>query len=192
MIGGSEMAKKKTKNINKKKFGKIAHARRSIVQGLEQINLVINRLENEVEGLVKKIVKQGERSRRELRRNFDDLLSKIRGGEFFAIATETRDDVEREVRRLAEDIVGLVKEIELIPARLDVQGVYREARRNLLTLVDQLSDNGFVQRAKATLFQTRKEVLSLLSIPTQDEVEKLERKIVSLEKRLSNLSRKAA
>lgn len=108
------------------------------------------------------------------------------------IANETRGEVEREVRRLADDMISLVKEIETIPGRLGVENVYRDARNNLLTLVDQLTDSGFIHRAKATLKQTRKEILTLLSIPTQDEVEKLEKKIVSLEKRLSTLSRKAA
>lgn len=195
------MAKKKNNKIKgkkvflqtpKKKLGKIANAKRSLVQGIEQINSVLNRLEHEVEGLVKKIVKQGGKSRKELRKNFDDLISKLKAGEFLTIAAETREEVEREVRRLAEDILSLVKEVETIPGRLGVEGIYRDARRNLGNLVDQLSDSGFIHRAKSTLNQTRKEVLSLLSIPTQDEVEKLEKKIVSLEKRLSTLSRKAA
>src|SRR5262249_12972106 len=127
------MAKKKNKKnkakkifseIPKRKLGKIEHAKRSLVQGIEQVNSVINRLEQEVEGLVKKIVKQGEKSRRELRKNFDDLISKLKAGEFMAIAAETREEVEREVRRLAEDVISLVKEVETIPGRLGVEGIY--------------------------------------------------------------------
>jgi len=193
------MAKKKkskTKKAQAKqpavKLGKIAHAKRSLAQGIGQINGVLNRLEREVEGLVRKIVKQGERSRKDLRKNFDELLSKLKKGEFVSIAAETREEVEKEVRRLGDEILSVVREIENLPGRLGVEGIYRDARKSLVHLVDQLSENGFIHRAKSTLLQTRKEVLGLLSIPTQDEVEKLERKIVSLEKRLGTLSRKAA
>jgi polyhydroxyalkanoate synthesis regulator phasin len=198
---GTKMAKKtkklsktkKTVSISvKKSSGKVEFAKRSIGLKIEKINRVINRLEGEVEGLIKRIVKQGERSRKELRKNFDDLLSRVRGTELISLATETRDEIEREVRRLAEDIVNVVKEIELVPSRIDFLAVFNDARRNFNNLVEHLSDNNFIQHAKSTVNQSRKELLGMLSIPTQDEVEKLERKIISLEKRLSNISRKAA
>src|SRR5262249_4970644 len=135
----------------------------------------------------KKIVKKGERSSRELRKNFDGLLSWLKSG-----ASEKREDVEREVRRLAEDVIKSMKEVELITSRVDFNVAFREVRKNFGNLVDHLSDNDFVHRAKLPLGQTKKELLAILSIPTQEEVVKLEKKIVSLEKRLSNLSRKAA
>jgi len=194
------MAKKKSKAKQHKKVatralrsgGKVAQAKRQIAHRVGQINRVINRLESEVEGLVKKIVKQGERSRIELRKNFDDLLGKLNPSDLIAFASETRDDLEREVRRLAEEIVDAVKEIELLPHRLEVGTLIKDMRRGVGDVVDQLNESGFVQLAKETVLKTRKGVLSLFSIPTQDEVVKLERKIVNLEKRLSNLSRRAA
>ncbi len=189
MSSKNKKAKKSSKNKN---LGKVERAKRGILKRVEQINSVINRLELEIEGLVKKLVKQGERSRKELRRNFDDLIARLGAKDLIALASETRDDVEREVRRLAEEVLDLVKEIERVPARINLGGLITDARRSFEDVVDHLNDNDLIQRAKQTLNQTKKEVLSLLSIPTQDEVVKLERKIVTLEKRLSNLSRKAA
>lgn len=191
------MAKKKKKLKAKKsggskKSGKVAQAKQRIAAKVDQINRVIGRLENEVEGLVKKIVKSGERSRKELVKNFEDLLSRIGATDLVAFANETRDDVEREIRRLAEDIVDVVKEIEKIPGRLDLGGVFQDVRRSFGDIVSQLNDSGLIQRAKETVLKTRKEVLGLLSIPTHDEVVKLERKIVNLEKRLNNIHRRAA
>jgi Mg2+ and Co2+ transporter CorA len=185
---------KKVKKASKVKAQKapVEIAKKKITQRIDNINRVVNRLEGEVEGLFKKIVKKGERSRRELRRSFDDLFSWLKKGDLLALATETRDDVEREVRRLADDVIQSVKEIELLPTRANFTEVFQSARKNLGSLVENLGDNDLVQRAKSTLNQTKKDLLSLLSIPTQDEVVKLERKIVSLEKRLSTLSRKAA
>jgi hypothetical protein len=192
---GAKMAKKaKKKAQSKVKTPKspVENARKKIVDRIENINRVVNRFEGEVEGLFKKIVKKGERSRRELRKSFDELFTWLKKGELLALATEKRDDVEREVRRLAEDVIQSVKEIELIPSSVNFNEIFQDARKNLGSLVENLGDNDLIQRAKQTLNQTKKELLSLLSIPTQDEVVKLEKKIVSLEKRLSTLSRKAA
>jgi len=193
------MAKKKKSKVKQKSVpsakragGKVAQAKRQIAHRIGQINRVINRLEDEVEGLVKKIVKQGERSRKELRKNFDDLLVKLNPSDLIAFASETRDDLEREVRRVAEEIVDAVKEVELLPHRLEVGALIKDMRRGVGDIVDQLNESGLVQLAKETVLKTRKGVLSLFSIPTQDEVVKLERKIVNLEKRLSNLTRRAA
>ncbi len=188
---------KKSKKVQKLKAVKapkspVENAKKKIAERIEDINRIVNRFEGEVEGLFKKIVKKGERSRRELRRSFDDLFSWLKKGELLALATETRDDVEREVRRLAEEVIQSVKEIELIPGKVNFSEIFDDARKNLGHLVENLGDNDLIQRAKQTLNQTKKELLSLLSIPTQEEVVKLEKKIVSLEKRLSTLSRKAA
>ena len=188
---------KKSKKVQKLKVVKapkspVENAKKKIADRIEDINRIVNRFEGEVEGLFKKIVKKGERSRRELRRSFDDLFTWLKKGELLALATEKRDDVEREVRRLAEDVIQSVKEIELIPGKVNFSEIFEDARKNLGHLVENLGDNDLIQRAKQTLNQTKKELLSLLSIPTQEEVVKLEKKIVSLEKRLSTLSRKAA
>jgi polyhydroxyalkanoate synthesis regulator phasin len=185
------MAKKKAKKYQAA-TGKVSKAKRTIGRRVDQINRVINRLESEVEGLLKRLVKQGERSRKELRKNFEDLLSKIRGSDLIAFAHETREDLEREVRRRAEDIVEVVKEIEKISNRLDLGGVLQDVRRSFGDLVAFLNESGLIQTAKQTVLKTRKEVLSFLSIPTHDEVVKLEKKIVNLEKRLSHLTRRAA
>ncbi|HKY64409.1 MAG TPA: hypothetical protein VJR29_13440 [bacterium] len=188
---------KKAKKVKKVKAiqtpkSPVENAKKKITERIENINRVVNRLEGEVEVLFKKIVKKGERSRRELRRSFDDLFAWVKKGDLVALATEKRDDVERELRRLAEDVIQSVKEIELVPGKVNFAEIFDDARKNLGHLVENLGDNDLVQRAKQTLNQTKKELLSLLSIPTQEEVVKLEKKIVSLEKRLSTLSRKAA
>lgn len=188
---------KKSKKVQKLKVAKtpkspVEQAKKKIAARIDNVNRVVNRLENEVEGLFKKIVKKGERSRRELVKSFDDLFAWLKKGELVALATEKREDVEREIRRLAEDVIQSVKEIELLPTRVNFAEIFEDARKNVGHMVENLGDNDLIQRAKQTLNQTKKELLSLLSIPTQDEVVKLEKKIVSLEKRLSTLSRKAA
>jgi polyhydroxyalkanoate synthesis regulator phasin len=156
------------------------------------VNRVINRLEDEVESLVKRLVKQGERSRKDLKKNFDDILKKVRAGKIMARANETREEIEKDVRRVAEEVLGTVKDVESIINREKMAGILSNARDSMENLVEVLRENGLVLQAKQTVANTRREVLGFFSIPTQGDVEKLERKIVNLEKRLSNLTRKAA
>lgn len=179
-------AKKKTK------VGKIRSAKEGLQFRLDQVNRVINHFEGEVETLVKKLVKQGERSRKDLRKNFDDILKRVRAGKILARANHTREELEKEVRRVAEDVLGTVKDVESILNREKMAGILNNARNSFETLVEIFRENGLVLQAKQTVANTRREVLGFFSIPTQGDVEKLERKIVNLEKRLSNLSRKAA
>lgn len=188
------MSKKaaKKKLPKARKVPAVSNAKHAIAQKFEDINRVVNRLESEVEVLFKKIVKKGERSGRELRRSFDDLLAWVKSGDLVSLASEKREDVEREVRRLAEEVISSVKEVELLSRKVNLGGVFKQVRKNLGNIVEQIGDNDLVQKARVTLGQTKKELLGILSIPTQDEVVKLEKKIVSLEKRLSHLTRKAA
>ena len=55
-----------------------------------------------------------------------------------------------------------------------------------------LRENGLVEKAKHLMEDARENILVSLSIPTQKDVQKLERKITTLEKRLSTLVKKAA
>jgi endonuclease III len=175
-----------------KKSNQVNRAKRNLSQKVQQINKVITRLEKEVESLLKKIVHQGVTSQRELRKHFDELFAKVRNGDWKSIATDTRDDLEREVRRLGEEAVQAVRKLELLPQRTKFLEIFREVRRNVSGVVEKLTENNLIYQARATVDHTRKELLGILSIPTQEEVEKLEKKIVSLEKRLSNITRKAA
>lgn len=185
---GTKKGKKLKRTTSKKKVSKKA----SVFLKFDQINKVINRLEGEVESLVKKLVKQGERSRRELRKNFNDILAKIRSGKLLARASETREELEKEVRRLADEVIGTVKEVESLINSEKVSDIFQNARQGVVSVVEFISENGFVTQARETLINTRREFYSLLSIPTQTDVEKLEKKIVRLERRLGNLTKKVA
>ncbi|HCU25934.1 MAG TPA: hypothetical protein DF383_13030, partial [Deltaproteobacteria bacterium] len=92
---------------------------------LKHINRVITHLESEVETLVKKIVKKGELSGRELRRSFDDLVDWLKAGALLNLASEKRDDLEREIKRLADEVIQSVREIELLPKRIGLKQVMK-------------------------------------------------------------------
>jgi polyhydroxyalkanoate synthesis regulator phasin len=187
--------KKSTLKLKTAPKAKIVIARKpvgTLHAALVQINKAIGRFEGEVETLVKKLVKQGERSRKDLRKNFDILIGKIRADKLIAFTRDGREELEKEVKRLAEDVIGTIKEVEVLITHEKFAGLFTNARESLSNLVEVFAENGLLLQAKRTVLKTRKEILGILSIPTQSEVEKLERKIVILEKRLSNLARRAA
>ncbi len=159
---------------------------------LEKMNEILNRLEGEVESLVKRLVKQGERSSRELRKNLDEVLKRFKKIDLYTKAQETTEGFDRELRRLADEVVSKVKGLEIAPSGFTSKKLLRDARKNLNAFVNVFEKNDFLSRAKLKAENTRDEVLSFLKIPSQAEVEKLERKVVALEKRLQNFSQKAA
>ena len=162
----------------------------SIQTTLKQINKVISKFELEAEKVLKRLVTQGRRSRQELRRNFEDLFAKIKVGNFGLNAKGV--EIEKEVRRLADEVLNRFKDIEFLPQSEAVTKVFTDIRKNLTSFVEVLRENGLVEKAKHLMEDARENILVSLSIPTQKDVQKLERKITTLEKRLSTLVKKAA
>ncbi len=159
---------------------------------LDNINNILGRFEKEVEGIFKKLVRQGEKSSRELRKNFDDVIKKVRKTDIYTKAQEKTEDFEKEVRKLADDVVGRVKNLELGQGLFSAKKIFKDIRKTFNTFVSKIEKVDFLEQAKEKAESTRNDILSFLSIPSQNEVERLEKKIVSLEKRIQNLSHKAA
>ena len=181
-----QVAAKKTKKVTKltqKDFLKLR---------LDNINNILGRFEKEVEGIFKKLVRQGEKSSRDLRKNFDDVIKKVRKTGIYAKAQEKTEDFEKEVRKLADDVVGRVKNLELGQGLFSAKKIFKDVRKSFNAFVHKIEKADFVEQAKEKAESTRNDILSFLSIPSQNEVERLEKKIVSLEKRIQNLANKAA
>lgn len=159
---------------------------------LDNINNILGRFEKEVEGIFKKLVRQGEKSSRELRKNFDDVIKKVRKTDIYTKAQEKTEDFEKEIRKLADDVVGRVRNLELGQGLFSTKKIIKDIRKTYAAFVTKIGKADFFGQAKEKAESTRNEILSFLSIPSQNEVERLEKKIVSLEKRIQNLSHKAA
>ena len=176
-------AKKSKKHVD------ISSKNRFLKTRLEQVNNVFGRLEDEVESVFKKLVKQGERSSRDLKRNFDDILSRVRKTDFYLKAQETREDVEREVRSLADDVLGKVAGLQINPSHFTAKRLLKDGRKSLDALKKIVESSNILSKAKTQARETKNGILSALHIPTQHEVERLERKISGLEKKVQIISR---
>lgn len=155
---------------------------------LTRINNVIEKLETEVEKAVGKFMKRGEKSSRVLRKNFDEIVEKISGSGIYSKASEKTEEITKEVRRIADEVVAKMKRFDLKAAN----HLLREIRENIDQLVEKFQANELVEKAKDKAITTRNQVLSVLKIPSQREVDDLSRKVVNLEKKIKTLTRKAA
>ncbi|MDO8518725.1 MAG: phasin family protein [Deltaproteobacteria bacterium] len=155
---------------------------------LNRINFVIGKLEAEVEKAVEKFMKRGEKSSRVLKKNFDEILEKISGSGIYSKATEKTEEITKELRRIADEVVSKVKGFDLKAAN----NLIREVRANVEDLVEKIQANDLVEKAKDKAITTRDQVLNVLRIPSQKEVDDLSRKVVSLEKKVKTLTKKAA
>ncbi len=178
------MAKAKKKLVSKK-INKVT----SLQFNLDQINHILVKLEGEVENLLRKVVSQGRRSQAELKKNFDILVKKAKTS---PLLKGKSTDIEKEIIKFADEVLNKVKELELIPQAGSVKKIFKEVRNNVSDIVENLVASGLVVKTRQLVSETREGILLKLSIPSQRDVEKLEKKIATLERRLGSLTKKAA
>ena len=155
---------------------------------LNTINKVVGKFENEVEKALEKFVLKGEKSSQILRKNFDDIFDKISATPFYSKATEKTEEFSKELKKIADEVVDKLKNFDLNKAL----PVLKEVRANIDELVNKLQAMDFVEKAKKQAKKSKNQFLSVLSIPTQDDIEQLSRKVTSLEKKIKVLSHKKA
>ncbi len=170
----------------------LAGVRQKLFSSFEQVNQGVLKLEGELETLVKKVKQRSEHSRRDLQKSFRALVKKLKSSEVLVVAKGTRRDLEKEMKRLVEEATASVKELENLVKTAKVRALFKNFRTGLQNALESFSEHGVVLQAKKSVVGTRKELLGLLSIPSQEEFESLARKISNIEKRLTQIARKAA
>ncbi|MBI2343857.1 MAG: hypothetical protein HYV02_05965 [Deltaproteobacteria bacterium] len=108
--------------------------------------------------------------------------------DWVAFASMQRARVLREVRDLCEEIVERIAAVPIFAHRDDL---IKEARHCLDGLVQRLNTTVLIDKALDSARHTRKELLSLLSIPTQRELKTLQQKLNRIESRLGDLQQEA-
>ncbi len=150
---------------------------------------LLAKLEVEAEKVLRRFVDKAEQSSHDLKKGISSLIDQVRNEGFVTVASEKKEDL----RRLAEEVIQRAKEIQFLSlGNFNRDEIIREAKENLVDLIERINSSEFLARAKVTALNTKTQVLSILSIPSQSEVVKLSRKITSLESRVSKLTRKAA
>ncbi|MBI2083277.1 MAG: hypothetical protein HYT76_06870 [Deltaproteobacteria bacterium] len=148
-------------------MAKLKNKQTQKAQGL--IDLLL-RLEVEAEKLVRRLVEKTEQSSRELKGQISEIVEEIRDKGIYSVASEKGEDL----RKVADQVILRAKELQFGSFNRDQ--LIREAKRNLEDVVGKIQS----------------QVFSVLSIPSQNDVVRLSRRITTLEKRMSKIKRKAA
>lgn len=152
----------------------------------EGLTDLLSKLEVEAERVVRRLIEKTEQSSRELKNSVSTLVDQVRSEGLATFASEKTEDF----LKLAEEVIGRAKEIQFTSFNRD--DLIREAKKNIEDLVSRINSSDILARARVRALNTKDQVLSILSIPTQTEVVKLSRKITNLESRVNKLTRKAA
>lgn len=162
------------KKINSNKF---------FQERITRINKVLEKFEFEVEKTVETIVRRGEKSSRLLKKNFDEIVGRISSSEIYSLASEKTEELGKEVKKLADEVVAKIKRFDIKLAN----PVLKEIRVNLDQFIEKLQALEVVELAKDKAQSTRRQVLSVLSIPSQEDISHLTRKVANLEKKIKTL-----
>ena len=163
-----------------------AHQRKKSAPKFEGVADLLTKLEKQAQEVVQRFVDKAEQSSRELKTTVRHLIAQIRKEGIYNLAAEKKT----ELRKLVDEVVSRAKEIEF--GNFNRDHLIHEAKKNLDELVEKVQESEWVARARVTARHTKDQVLSVLSIPSQDEVVRLSRKISTLEQKMSKLTRKAA
>lgn len=169
------MAAKKKATTNKATF---------IKDRLDQINKGLNKFEKEVEKTVEKIMKKGEKQSKIFKKSLDEVIDRIGGADFINTATDKTEELVKEARQLADDVVNRLKTIDLSAANT----VLKDLRGNVDQLLEKVQHLEVVEIAKDKAENTRKQVFNVLKIPTVDDVNRLNKKLGNLEKKIKTIS----
>lgn len=157
---------------------------------LNKVNKVLAKLEVELEKALNKFMKSGEASSKIIRKNFDEVLDRLASSDLLSLATEKKQEISKELRKLTDDVISKLKTLDLQVAG----SILKEIRGNVDQVLNKIESTGVLEIARDKAVNTRKQVLNILSIPSKDDVTELSRKISHLEKKIKTLSnhRKAA
>lgn len=118
---------------------------------------------------------------------FGKLLDNSSARDWLAFASLQRGRLVREVRDLGEEIVSKIAHTPVFCQRDEL---IREARNHIDALLGHLNGGSLVNRALHKARQTQTELLSILNIPSQKDLAKLQKKLNQIEARLSTVGRK--
>ncbi len=98
---------------------------------------------------------------------------------------------ERDLNKFAHNFMRTVRHTsdQLIPTS---EELIKGAKRNLSTVYDTVKQSPIMHQAKSLAHMGKSEIMSFLNIPSQSEVEELQRKINTLEQRVTTVMLRGA
>lgn len=156
----------------------------SLQSRLGKVNQIINKFEVEVEKAIQKVKEQSKKSSNTLAKIFDDLFENVGGTSFKNKAFEKRDELKQEIKRLSEELTHNIKNFEI---NFDYS-LFMKIKENTQSLIHKLQESELLEYAKGKVSDTKNQVMHFFKIPSQVEIDDLNRKVSRLEKKLKIIS----
>ena len=119
---------------------------------------------------------------------WDRRLKNLTSKDVINFAVKQRDNVEHEVKRLADDIVHTLKGAHFLSKQ---EKLVKEARHNLEIILKKVRRNPMVIQAKDLAKNQGGQLLNILNVPTRKDISKLNSRLTQIEHRLTNISKGA-
>lgn len=111
-------------------------------------------------------------------------VNKLSKQDWLALAGAQRDRISSEVKHLSDEIVSKINDADILTGK---NGLVHEAKQNLDSIIKKIDHGDIVDKAVDTAINTKDGLLAFLNIPTHDEMAGLQKKLKSIEKRLTQL-----
>ncbi|MCB1214888.1 MAG: hypothetical protein KDK66_05370 [Deltaproteobacteria bacterium] len=175
-----------------KTLGGLNLARENLLDRLEPLQEAVFHFEGEAQALLKKLQAQGQKTRKEILKGVEEILSKVKGIEILNRASKNRRSLEKEIKALAEDLMLSLKEIESKLSGELLHEAFGRSKHLLADIQALLSEGTWMAKLKEGVKQGQAEIYRFLSLPRNTEVLRLKRKVDQLEKKVVVLNKKAA
>ncbi len=112
---------------------------------------------------------------------FEEIFETLGAQDFKNIAIEKTDEITKGIKSVVKQIKGL-----------DLNGyqpVVDSIKDNINNAITKVQDIEVVEYAKGKVVDTKNQVFSMLNIPSQVEVDNLNRKLANLEKKIKTISK---
>lgn len=112
---------------------------------------------------------------------FDTLIDRYAGNDWLSFANKQRNALARDIRTLSEEILQKIAASPIFAQREDL---LREARATLDALLHRINASSLLAKAIDKAKSTPGEILSMLNIPSQQELKDLQSKLNRIEHKL--------
>ncbi|MBF0103960.1 MAG: hypothetical protein HQM16_01425 [Deltaproteobacteria bacterium] len=116
-------------------------------------------------------------------KTLDEIVTKLGAKDIKDMAFEKTNELTKEFKNIVKNI----KKIDL--NSINSHPAIEQIKENVTGAINRVQDMEIVEFAKNTVESTKNQVFSVLNIPSQEEVDNLTRKLVSLEKKFKAVQR---
>ena len=120
-------------------------------------------------------------------KHLEEFKEKFSTNDWLALANQKRDRLVKELYHLGEEMVEKIKAADILANR---DQLIHDTKQHLESIVKKVNSSKLLDRAMATAKNTSEDILSFFNIPSSRELVQLQKRLASLEKKISHIKEK--